>query len=75
MAFCAISLWSQNGIPCWEKQLLLYSRDNNGKLIFRKILEAAGNAFQHPKDFTPVCTSEILGLAKMQDDLMIWVLK
>ncbi len=24
--------------------------------------------FSHPRDFTPVCTSEILGLARMQDD-------
>jgi len=40
-----------------------------GKLEFPKDF---GNSwkmlFSHPKDFTPVCTSEILQLAKMQDE-------
>jgi peroxiredoxin (alkyl hydroperoxide reductase subunit C) len=41
----------------------------NGKIEFPKDF---GNSwkmlFSHPKDFTPVCTSEILQLAKMQDE-------
>jgi peroxiredoxin 2/4 len=31
--------------------------------------------FSHPQDFTPVCTSEIMELAKMQDDFESWAIK
>jgi peroxiredoxin (alkyl hydroperoxide reductase subunit C) len=41
----------------------------NGKLEFPEDFGTSWKIlFSHPKDFTPVCTSEILELAKMQDE-------
>lgn len=70
VAFCTISLWSQNSIPRLGDTAPSFTAETtNGKIKFP---EDFGNSwkmiFSHPKDFTPVCTSEILGLAKMQDE-------
>jgi peroxiredoxin (alkyl hydroperoxide reductase subunit C) len=47
--------------------LLKFPEDLGGQ--YWKIL------FSHPQDFTPVCTSEILELTKMQDDFESWAVK
>ncbi len=68
--FIGIMVWSQNRIPMiGETARSFTANTTNGKLEFPgdfgnnwKIL------FSHPKDLTPVCTSEILELAKMQDE-------
>jgi len=65
-----IIAWSQSGIPMiGETAPSFTANTTNGKLNFPedfgknwKIL------FSHPKDLTPVCTSEIMELAKMQDE-------
>ncbi|MBN2213646.1 MAG: redoxin domain-containing protein [Bacteroidales bacterium] len=74
LVFVAVSIgiiaWSQKGIPMIGQTAPSFTANTtNGKLEFPedfgknwKIL------FSHPKDFTPVCTSEILGLAAMQDE-------
>lgn len=68
--FIGIMGWSQNSIPMIGQTAPSFTANTtNGKLVFPddfgknwKIL------FSHPKNFTPVCTSEILGLAAMQDE-------
>ncbi len=63
-------VWSQNSIPMIGTTAPSFTASTtNGKLEFPedfgknwKIL------FSHPKDLTPVCTSEILALAGMQDE-------
>ena len=68
--FIGIIVWSQKSIPMIGQIAPSFTANTtNGKLEFPedfgknwKIL------FSHPKDFTPVCTSEILGLAAMQDE-------
>jgi peroxiredoxin (alkyl hydroperoxide reductase subunit C) len=70
VAFCAISVWSQSRIPMLgETTPSFIAETTNGKIEFPKDF---GNSwkmlFSHPKDFTPVCTSEILQLAKIQDE-------
>jgi peroxiredoxin 2/4 len=68
--FCSITMWSQNNIPMLGNSAPSFEANTtNGKINFPgdfgkswKIL------FSHPKDFTPVCTSEILQLAKMQNE-------
>lgn len=65
-----IIAWSQSRIPMiGETAPSFTANTTNGKLNFPedfgknwKIL------FSHPKDLTPVCTSEIMELAKMQDE-------
>ena len=70
VACCAITVWSQNSIPMLGLIAPSFTAETtNGKIEFPKDF---GNSwkilFSHPKDFTPVCTSEILALAKMQDE-------
>jgi peroxiredoxin 2/4 len=70
VVFSAITIWSQNSIPMLgETAPSFIAESTNGKIEFPKDF---GNSwkilFSHPKDFTPVCTSEILQLAKMQDE-------
>ena len=70
MAFCAFSVWSQNGIPMLGETAPSFTAETtNGKINFPEDFGSSWKMlFSHPKDFTPVCTSEILGLAKMQDE-------
>ncbi|MDX2432915.1 MAG: redoxin domain-containing protein [Bacteroides sp.] len=61
---------SQNRIPMLgESAPSFESNTTNGEFVFP---EDYGNSwkilFSHPGDFTPVCTSEIMHLAKMQDE-------
>jgi len=74
LMFClfATSAWSQNtmSIPLiGDKAPSFTAESTNGQITFPgdygknwKIL------FSHPKDFTPVCSSELLELANMQSD-------
>jgi peroxiredoxin 2/4 len=68
----AITGWSQpkNNIPLIGSEAPAFkAKTTNGDLNFPKDF---GNSWKillsHPKDFTPVCTSEILQLAEMQKD-------
>jgi peroxiredoxin (alkyl hydroperoxide reductase subunit C) len=61
--------WSQGTIPMLGEEAPSFTANTtNGKLAFP---EDFGKSWKilvsHPKDFTPVCTSELLALAKMQD--------
>jgi peroxiredoxin (alkyl hydroperoxide reductase subunit C) len=67
---CGLFAWSQGEIPMLGEQAPSFTANTtNGKLEFP---EDFGKSWKillsHPKDFTPVCTSEILELAKMQDE-------
>jgi peroxiredoxin (alkyl hydroperoxide reductase subunit C) len=70
ITYCTITVWSQGRIPMLGETAPSFTAEStNGKIEFPedygknwKIL------FSHPKDFTPVCTSEILQLAKMQEE-------
>jgi len=62
--------WSQGTIPMLgEKAPSFEANTTNGKLAFP---EDFGKSWKilvsHPKDFTPVCTSELLALSTMQDE-------
>jgi peroxiredoxin (alkyl hydroperoxide reductase subunit C) len=66
----SIIVLPQGSIPLLGEQAPSFkAKTTNGSLVFP---EDFGNSwkilFSHPKDFTPVCTSEILALAKMQQD-------
>jgi peroxiredoxin (alkyl hydroperoxide reductase subunit C) len=68
--FTSLIAWTQGTIPMLGVTAPSFiAETTNGKINFPKDF---GNSwkilFSHPKDFTPVCTSEIMGLAKMQDD-------
>jgi len=68
--FIQLLAFSQGRIPMLgEVAPSFESNTTNGKIEFP---EDFGNHWKillsHPKDFTPVCTSEILQLAKMQDE-------
>lgn len=68
--FTSLIAWTQGRIPMLGETAPSFTAETtNGKINFPKDF---GNSwkilFSHPKDFTPVCTSEIMGLAKMQDD-------
>jgi peroxiredoxin (alkyl hydroperoxide reductase subunit C) len=68
--FISLIAWPQGRIPMLgETAPSFIAETTNGKINFPKDF---GNSwkilFSHPKDFTPVCTSEIMGMAKMQDD-------
>ena len=67
---CTITAWSQNGIPLLGQQAPAFeAKTTNGKINFPKDYGKNWKIiFSHPKDFTPVCTSEILELAKMQSE-------
>lgn len=62
--------WSQNNIPLLGETAPSFTAETtNGKINFPEDFGKSWKIlFSHPKDFTPVCTSEILGLAKMQDE-------
>jgi peroxiredoxin (alkyl hydroperoxide reductase subunit C) len=67
---CSIVALPQGSIPLLGEQAPSFkAKTTNGNLVFP---EDFGNSWKillsHPKDFTPVCTSEILALAKMQQD-------
>ena len=70
IACCEPAAWSQGRIPMLgETAPSFEANTTNGKLAFP---EDFGQNWKillsHPKDFTPVCTSEILQLAQMQQD-------
>jgi peroxiredoxin (alkyl hydroperoxide reductase subunit C) len=68
--FCTMTIWSQNIIPLIGNEAPGFeSNTTNGKLIFPEDFGKSWKIlFSHPKDFTPVCTSEILEMARMQDE-------
>jgi len=70
--FCTITLWSQsqNKIPLIGAEAPSFKANTtNGKINFPEDFGDSWKIlFSHPKDFTPVCTSEILQLALMQKD-------
>jgi len=70
LVFFELMVWSQGGIPMLGMEAPSFTANTtNGKMVFP---EDFGNHWKillsHPKDFTPVCTSEILELAKMQEE-------
>lgn len=70
VTFCVLAVSSQSRIPMLgETAPSFQANTTNGKLEFP---EDFGNNWKillsHPKDFTPVCTSEILQLAQMQEE-------
>jgi peroxiredoxin (alkyl hydroperoxide reductase subunit C) len=68
--FYALTVWSQNSIPMLGVTAPSFTAEStNGKIHFPEDYGKSWKMlFSHPKDFTPVCTSEILQLAKMQDE-------
>jgi len=69
-AFCSVMAFPQGSIPMLGEQAPSFQAETtSGKLVFPGDF---GNSWKillsHPKDFTPVCTSEILELAKMQQE-------
>jgi peroxiredoxin (alkyl hydroperoxide reductase subunit C) len=68
--FISVLLQAQGRIPMLgESAPSFLAESTNGKLNFPKDFGAHWKIlFSHPQDLTPVCTSEIMGLAKMQDD-------
>jgi peroxiredoxin (alkyl hydroperoxide reductase subunit C) len=70
IACCSLAVFPQGSIPMLGEQAPSFKAETtNGDLVFP---EDYGNHWKillsHPKDFTPVCTSEILALAKMQGE-------
>jgi len=68
--FTSLIAWTQGTIPMLgETAPSFIAETTNGKLNFPKDFGSSWKIlFSHPKDFTPVCTTEIMGLAKMQDE-------
>ena len=68
--FCNFTTWSQNIIPLIGNQAPSFEANTtNGKLVFPDDFGKSWKILlSHPKDFTPVCTSEIMELARMQDE-------
>lgn len=69
--FCGTIAWSkENGIPLiGEKAPSFTANTTNGTINFPEDFGKSWKIlFSHPKDFTPVCTSEVLQLARMQDE-------
>lgn len=62
--------WSQSRIPMLGEEAPSFEgKSTNGEIIFPGDFGKSWKILlSHPKDFTPVCTSEILQLAKMQDE-------
>ncbi len=74
LIFSAISLWSQENsdsrIPLIGSQAPSFTaKTTNGELTFPGDYSSKWKIlFSHPKDFTPVCSSEILELAQRQEE-------
>ena len=68
--FCATLINAQNIIPLIGNEAPSFEANTtNGKLDFPHDFGKSWKILlSHPKDFTPVCTSEILELARMQDE-------
>jgi len=68
--FCTATINSQFRIPMLgETAPSFKAKTTNGDLNFPQDFgESWKILISHPEDFTPVCTSEIMHLAKMQDD-------
>lgn len=69
-SFCSMIAFSQGKIPMLGEQAPSFkAKTTNGEMVFPEVY---GNNWKillsHPKDFTQVCTSEILELAKMQKE-------
>lgn len=69
-SFFSADAFSQGRIPMLGEQApSFHAKTTNGELVFP---DDFGNSWKillsHPKDFTPVCSSEILELAKMQQE-------
>lgn len=64
------NLWSQNGIPLLGEPAPSFTANTtNGEINFPSDFGSNWKIlFSHPRDFTPVCSSEILQLAKMKDE-------
>ncbi len=53
----------------WRQGTGFRGTDNTCKLRFHEWLgDSYGILFSHPKDFTPVCTTELGALAKLQPE-------
>lgn len=70
LLLCTMITRSQNRIPMLgESAPAFLSNSTNGEFEFpRDFGESWKILFSHPGDFTPVCTSEIMHLAKMQEE-------
>jgi len=70
LVFCVFVSNSQNIIPLIGNRAPSFEANTtNGKLAFPDDFGKSWKILlSHPKDFTPVCTSEILELAKMQNE-------
>jgi peroxiredoxin (alkyl hydroperoxide reductase subunit C) len=72
--FAIMELWSQqvskSGVPLiGEKAPSFKAQSTNGVATFPKDYDGTWKIlFSHPKDFTPICSSEILELAQKQSD-------
>jgi peroxiredoxin (alkyl hydroperoxide reductase subunit C) len=68
--FCAYTINAQNIIPLIGNDAPSFEANTtNGKLVFPDDFGKSWKILlSHPKDFTPVCTSEIMELARMQDE-------
>ena len=68
--FCASTTWSQNIIPLIGNEAPYFEANTtNGKLVFPDDFGKSWKILlSHPKDFTPVCTTEIMELARMQEE-------
>lgn len=73
LLFAALIAHAQNRIPMLgERAPAFKSNTTNGELDFPKDFGDQWKIlFSHPGDFTPVCTSEIMHLAKMQDEFAV----
>jgi peroxiredoxin (alkyl hydroperoxide reductase subunit C) len=79
--FAASQVWSQGntmaGYPMiGDNAPTFTAQSTTGKINFPK--DYAGSwkiLFSHPADFTPVCTTELLELADLQDDFSKWGVK
>ena len=62
--------WAQGSIPLLGNQAPSFEANTtNGKLVFPEDFGKSWKIlFSHPADFTPVCTTELLELAKMQKE-------
>lgn len=65
---CSTAAFSQGRIPMLGEQAPSFrAKTTIGELVFPEDFGSSWKILlSHPKDFTPVCTSEILELAKMQ---------